>query len=87
MQEKRTDPKFPNSKSKPRAKIGEKAGYTATLPQLIRDGKTLLRTRLDKLMTMFRLSNPPFYAGYQSARVIVDLQGPGGGDAPTPPPP
>lgn len=78
---------FQNAKSKPRAKIGEKAGLTATLPQMIRDVKSLLRTRLDKLMTAFRLSNPPFFAAYQSTRVIVDLQGPGAGQAPPPPPP
>ena len=78
---------FQDAKSKPRSKIGEKAGLTATLPQMIRDVKSLLRTRLDKLMTAFRLSNPPFFAAYQSTRVIVDLQGPGAGQAPPPPPP
>ena len=77
---------FQDAKSKPRAKISEKAGLTATLPQMIRDVKSILRTRLDKLMTTFRLSNPPFFAGYQSARVVVDLQGPGS-DEPTPPTP
>lgn len=75
---------FQAAKGNPRSEIGEKAGLTATLPQMIRDVKTILRTRLDKLMTAFRLGNPPFYAGYQSARVIVDLAGPGD-DTPTPP--
>lgn len=68
---------FQGAKSKPRAKISEKAGMTATIPQMIRDVKTILRTRLDKLMMAYRLSNAPFYAGYQSARVIVNLTGPG----------
>ena len=55
---------FQRAKGKPRTKISEKAGYTGTLPQMIRDAKTLLRTRLDKLMTAFRLSDPAFFAGY-----------------------
>lgn len=67
-------------------KIADKAGKTATLPQMIRDAKSLLRTRLDKLMTVFRASNPSFYAGYLSARVIVDRHGPGD-PTPTPPTP
>lgn len=67
---------FEASRGKPRAKISEKAGMTATLPEMIHDVKSLLRTRLDKLVTSFRLSDPPFYAGYQSARVIVDRRGP-----------
>jgi hypothetical protein len=60
------------------------------LPQMIRDTKSLLRTRLDKLMNTFRLTDPPFFAGYQSARVVVDLRGPGTPAAPpqsTPPTP
>jgi hypothetical protein len=58
--------RFQDAKSKPRAKVGEKAGFTATLPQMIRDTKSLLRTRLDKLMNTFRLTDPPFFAGYQA---------------------
>ncbi len=77
---------FQAAKSNPRAKIADKAGKTATLPQMIRDAKSLLRTRLDKLMTVFRASNPSFYAGYLSARVIVDRHGPGD-PTPTPPTP
>src|SRR5207253_10634101 len=37
---------FQEQKSKPRAKISDKAGKTTALSQLIRDGKSLLRTRL-----------------------------------------
>lgn len=72
---------FETAKAKPRVKISEKAGMTATLPQMVRDVKSILRTRLDKLMTIFRTGNPTVYAGYQSARVIIDRHGPG----PTPP--
>jgi hypothetical protein len=79
---------FQAAKSNPRSKISENAGYTATLPQMIRDVKSILRTRLDKLMTRFRLSNPMFFAGYQSARVIIDRRGPGEEEeTPTPPTP
>ena len=53
---------------------------------MIRDVKGLLRTRLDKLMTPFRLSAPMFYAGHQSARVIGDRKGPGGAETPPPAP-
>ena len=78
---------FEAAKGKPRAKIGEKSGFTATLPQMIGDAKSLLGRRLDKLMTTFRTGNPPFYAGYLTARVIVDLHGPGQNPTPPPPPP
>jgi hypothetical protein len=78
---------FQAAKSNPRSKIAEKAGLTATLPQMIRDVKSILRTRLDKLMTTFRLSNSPFFAGYQSARVIVNRHGAGGDEKPPAPPP
>ena len=77
---------FQAAKSKPRAKISQKSGITATLPQMIRDVKGLLRTRLDKLMTPFRLSAPMFYAGYQSARVIGDRKGSSGAETPPPAP-
>ncbi len=78
---------FQGTKSKPRVKIAEKAGETKTLPGKIRAVKTVLRTRLDKLMTGFRKTDPEFYAGYLAARVIVDRRGPGGDEeTPTPTP-
>jgi hypothetical protein len=75
---------FDAIKNAPRATIAGRAGHTATLPDLITNATGILRDRLDKQMTKFRKSNPEFYAGYQSARVIVDRGG--GGGAPQPPP-
>jgi hypothetical protein len=79
---------FQGVKSNPRSAIAGKAGETATLPEKIRGIKSLLRLRLDKMMLRFRTADPEFYAGYRTARVIVDRRGPGGGDdTPTPPAP
>lgn len=62
-------------KTAPRTAVAGRAGQTATLPELIANVTSLLRNRLDKLMMVFRKTNPEFYAGYQSARVIVDRGG------------
>jgi hypothetical protein len=78
---------FLAAKNKPRVKINEKAGETRTLPQMITEAKSLLRLQLDKLMASFRLSKPQFYAGYLSARVIIDRHGPGNNQPPEPPQP
>ena len=72
---------FDAIKNQPRTTIAGRAGETATLPDLITAATNLLRDRLDKQMTRFRQSNPEFYAGYQSARVVVDR----GGSAPAKP--
>jgi hypothetical protein len=66
---------FLEAKTKPRSKIGEKAGCTATLGPMLHDAMSLVRLQLDKLMASFRLSQPAFYAGYLSARVIIDRHG------------
>jgi hypothetical protein len=75
---------FDDIKNKPRTAIAGRAGETATLPDLITAATNLLRDRLDKQMTKFRQSNPEFYAGYQSARVVVDRGG--SASAPAKPP-
>lgn len=59
-------------KNAPRTAIAGRAGATATLPDLIDQANTLLRDRLDKLVTKFRASQPEFVAGYRSTRVVVD---------------
>ena len=46
---------------------------------------SLLRNHLDKQMLMFKKSNPEFYAGYASARVIMD-RGSRKGSSPAPAP-
>ena len=80
--------KFATVKNAPRTAIAGRAGHTNTMPDAIRDTKSLLRNQLDKQMTKFKKSHPEFYAGYRSARVIVDRGGSGGGapSSPTPPP-
>lgn len=76
--------KFHTVKSAPRAAIAGRAGETSTMPQMITNNTSLLRNRLDKQMTKYKKLKPEFYAGYRSARVIVDR---GGAQRPTPPPP
>lgn len=80
---------FHGVKSAPRTAVAGRAGETNTLPDEISGLTSVLRNQLDKQMTRFRKSNPEFYAGYRSARVIVDRGGSGGTDkpSPTPPPP
>jgi hypothetical protein len=78
---------FHGVKSAPRTAIAGRAGETATLPELISNTTSILRNRLDKQMTKFKKSNPEFYAGYQSARVIVARGGSAGPDQPPPTPP
>ena len=76
--------KFGGVKTGPRTAISTRAAQTATLPETLNNVTTILRDRLDKQMTPFRRKNPEFYAGYQSARVIVNR---GSAASPTPPPP
>jgi len=76
--------KFTGVKTGPRTAISTRAAQTATLPDAIAAVTAILRDRLDKQMTPFRRKNPEFYAGYQSARVIVNR---GSTPAPTPPAP
>jgi hypothetical protein len=76
--------RFKSIKTSPRRVIAERVGQTATLPKLIADTTSLLRNRLDKQMIKFRKSNPEFFAGYQSARVIVDRGGSNGAEKPAP---
>ena len=78
---------FHGVKSAPRTAIAGRAGETITLPDEISDLTSVLRNQLDKQMTKFRKSKPEFYAGYRSARVIVDRGGSGGVVQASPAPP
>lgn len=78
---------FHNVKSAPRTAIAGRAGETGTLPDELGALTSLLRNRLDKQMTKFKKSQPEFYAGYRSVRVIVDRGGSGGPAPPAPAPP
>ncbi len=77
---------FDKVKTGPRTAIAKRAGQTKTLPPAVKSVTSLLRNHLDKEMLMFKKSNPEFYAGYLSARVIIDRGGHKAG-TPTPPTP
>jgi hypothetical protein len=76
--------KFHGLKTAPRTAVAGRAGQTKTMPTAIQTVTSILRNRLDKQMVMFKKSNPTFYAGYVSARVIVDRGGHNGGSQPAP---
>lgn len=63
---------FTAAKSAPRGAVVDRKKETDTLRPLISDMLSTLGRQLDRQMTAFKASNPDFYAGYQSARVIVD---------------
>ena len=77
---------FHGVKTAPRKAIATRAGQTKTLPPAVKSVTSLLRNHLDKQMLMFKKSNPEFYAGYQSARVIVDHGSRKNGSQPAPTP-
>jgi hypothetical protein len=77
---------FGGKKTAPREAVVDRKKETDTLPDLIAEVRSILRNRLDKQMTAFKRSNAEFYAGYITARVIVDRGG-GGGKKPAPPTP
>ena len=76
---------FHGVKTAPRKAIATRAGQTKTLPPAVNSVTSLLRNHLDKQMLMFKKSNPEFYAGYASARVIMD-RGSRKGSSPAPAP-
>lgn len=67
---------FHDQKTAPRAAVAGRAAQTGTLPDLLTETTSLLRNRLDKLMTKFKRTNPVFFAAYRTARVIVDRGAP-----------
>jgi hypothetical protein len=77
---------FHAAKTSPRTAVAERAGQTTTLPDKIAGLMSIFRNRLDKLMTRFKKSHPEFYAGYLSARVIVDRGGAPAAAKPAPAP-
>ena len=78
---------FHGIKTAPRTAVVDRSSQTATLPDKIANVTSILRNRLDKLMTRFKKTKPEFYAGYLAARVIVDRGGSGGTTPPPPTPP
>jgi len=60
------------AKAKPRTAVVERAVQTETLPALVRETSNILRDQIDRLVNLFRRTDPEFVAGYRSARVVVD---------------
>jgi len=58
---------------KPRIVLNSKYVALDAIDELVDEGNKLLNNQLDKIMLMFRESDPDFYNGYKRARVIVDL--------------
>ena len=63
---------FQATKEKPRTVTAERAVQTEAVAALIREASGILRDQIDRLVNLFRRSNPEFVAGYRGARVIVD---------------
>ena len=66
---------FQGVKAKPRTAVVERAVQTESLSALLRDAGNILRDRIDRLVNLFRRTNPEFVAAYRSARVVVDRVG------------
>jgi hypothetical protein len=63
---------FNTSKTNPRKATVERMTQTQSLPTLIREASSILRDQIDRLVNMFRRTNPGFVTGYNAARVIID---------------
>jgi hypothetical protein len=63
---------FSAVKEQPRQATVDRMTKTESLAQLIRDAGGALRNQIDRLVNLFRRSNPEFVSGYRGARVVVD---------------
>jgi hypothetical protein len=63
---------FNVSKSSPRVATANRSAQTSSLPESLNDVNDILRNQLDRLVNLFRRSDPEFVASYRAARVIVD---------------
>lgn len=57
---------------KPRDTIYERKDNTRSLVELFADTKSLLFDKLDKMMSLYKKSDPAFYSAYFSARNIIN---------------
>ena len=64
---------FIQTKSAPRAAIANRMAQTDSLPELISDANQILRSQIDRMVSLFQRSHPEFVAAYRAARLIVDL--------------
>jgi len=60
--------------SAPDVRRAQRSGLTKTLPTAFRKTTRLLDGRLDSLMARYRTEAPALHAGYEAARVIIDLR-------------
>ena len=67
---------FDTAKTKPREAVVDRSKEIKQVAPLIKSLRSVLHRQLDRLMLNFKKSNPEFYAGYLSARVIVDRGNP-----------
>jgi hypothetical protein len=63
---------FNAAKTGPRTAIATRSVQTESLPRQVRAATGILEDRIDRMVSLFKRTNPEFVAGYQSARVIVD---------------
>jgi hypothetical protein len=63
---------FEKLASKPRQGVAKKAAANKALPRLMKQGRKILKRRIDRLMVQFKTSAPEFYAEYRTARKIVN---------------
>jgi hypothetical protein len=57
---------------KPRTVIGEHKLYTSNLTKLFAETDSVLFDRLDKLINLFKVSEPDFYTSYKNARNVIN---------------
>lgn len=58
---------------RPRQAIGDRKAQTDLLPQLFRQGDTLLKMQMDPLVGTFSVDEPVFVAEYTNSREIIDF--------------
>ncbi|MDR1181787.1 MAG: hypothetical protein LBL13_07395 [Bacteroidales bacterium] len=58
---------------KPRTIIGEHKLHTTNLKQMFVETDSLVFDKLDKLINLFKVSDPDFYNSYKNARNIINL--------------
>jgi hypothetical protein len=63
---------FSGMKTAPRTAKAARSGATKGVASLIKTTRSIFRNQLDKMMTLFRRSNPDFYNAYLAARIIVN---------------
>lgn len=63
---------FNAAKTGPRTAVAARSVQTDSLPRRVRAANGILRNKIDRMVSLFKRTNPDFVAGYQSARVIVD---------------